>query len=57
MPRSEAQIRADKKYKSRFKQWEIRLTPEEFAIIEEARGNVPKRQWLLKIAKENRDRD
>ena len=50
MPKTEAQRRAENKYKRKLKQWQVRLTPEEFEAVEVARGPISRRKWLSQIA-------
>ncbi|MEG0874279.1 MAG: hypothetical protein RSH79_03100 [Clostridiales bacterium] len=52
MVRTDAQKRAEQKYKSKLKQWQVRLKPDEFDLVEKARGTTPRKKWLLEIAEE-----
>ncbi len=50
--RSEAARRADKKYRSKMKQWNIKLKPETYELVEKARGTTTRAKWLEDHARE-----
>ena len=51
MPRTEAQKRADKKYRSKVKKWQVDLKEEEFDEIEaeRKRQGLTRKEFLKKI--------
>ncbi len=49
---TDAQRRAKQKYERTLKTWGIKLKPNEFEMVEKARGKTSRKKWLLEIAKE-----